>query len=391
MKVMHILLSNHIGGPNIRVLSTSKGLKNLNFESIIVCPSGKGNFAELAINNELKTYQITLNSPKFLTNFRSLFENIKWVLTFPISVYEIIKIIKKEEVDIIHSYGLLNIPGPIAAKLSGKKVVWSLLGSVYPNWLISLLMPFIIFISDHMIFIANKLAHYYLKNKINALKYKYNIIYECINTEKFNHKNILSTAVVDLKREFEIKNNEKIVGCIGNINPAKGYEYLIKAADLLINAGINVKFIIIGARLESQERYYQRIKKLIDDLELNKYFIFTGKRDDIPELISIMDLFVLPSVAEGTPLVILEAMSMGKSIVATDVGAISEQIISNYNGMIVEPKNVKAIFESVNYLLKNDAKRHMLEKSAKKYSNNFSLEKCVTKYVEVYKNVLTEV
>lgn len=388
MKVLNILLSNHVGGPTLKVLETSKRLMDAGIDVVIISPEGTGNFGEITRKNGIKLYQVHISVPKFFNSFKSLLDNIKWLVFLPFSTLEIYKVIKKEDVDIVHVHGLFSIPGGIAAKLSSRKLVWHLLGSVYPKWLIKLLMPFVEKISDHMIFIAHGLCEYYLGSKMNKLSHKYSIIYEGVDTKKFHQANVDAINVEKLKKEFGITNNP-IIGCIGNINPAKGYEYLVRAAYLLNKENIEAKFILVGADLDTQKKYYLMIKKLLLDLGMEGKIILSGERNDILDFLYVFDIFVLPSVAEGTPMVILEAMSMQKPIIATNVGAISEQIINKYNGILIESKNPKLLCKSIKYLILNHEKRNSLGKNARKIvENKFSIEKNVEKNIKVYRMLL---
>ena len=390
MNILHILPSNHVGGPNLRILSIVKEIESKQFHGVIISPKSEGDFAEKVRQNGVTAYQVTMPSPKHFTSIKSLFENLKCLLTMPISVFEIVKIIRKEKIDIIHIQGLLNFSGSFAALLTRKKVVWHLIGSVYPANVVSLLMPLVLLLSDHMIFIGKKLAHYYLQDKQEKLEKeeKFTIIYNGINVDIFNQNNLNEEDITKLRSELGIESNCKIIGCVGNVNPAKGYEYLIDAAVGVKKNIPNIKFIIVGGLISSQKDYYQKLKDLIREHQLDNNFIFTGKRDDIAELLSLFDLFVLPSTAEGTPMAILEAMAMEKPIIATDVGAISEQIIDNESGMLIEPKNPEQLAQSIKDLLENEDKALLLANNARiRVNKYFSVKKSSEKYKQVYESL----
>lgn len=387
MKVLNILLSNQIGGPPLRVLETSKRLRDAGVNVTIVAPDEGGNFAELARNNGFKTCQVHLLTPKFFNSFKSVLDNIKWLISIPVSVLKIFRVIKEEDVDIVHLHGLLNISGAVAAKLSGRKLVWHLVGSVYPNWMIHILMPFVIKTSDHMIFIAQRLSEYYLGEKREKLKHKYSIIYNGVDTEKFNVNNVDKMNVEQLKKELEITDNP-IIGCIGNINSAKGYEYLIYAAEMLNKDKITAKFIIVGTELATQKNYFASLKKLISDLEMEKKVIFSGPRDDVVDLLSVFDIFALPSIAEGTPMAVLEAMAMEKPVVATNVGAVSEQIEDNVSGLVVEPQDPGHMSKAVLSLIKDgDMAAELGKKARKRVLEQFSLSQHVEGHLKIYNSL----
>jgi glycosyltransferase involved in cell wall biosynthesis len=388
VKVLNVLLDNHIGGPQIRVLSVAKELRKYGIETIMLSPKGGGDFAQRARNEHFKAYQIMLYGPKHFNSFVSVLANIKWFFTFPLSAFTIAKIIKKEKIEIVHVQGLLNLQAPVAGLLTRRKIVWHLISSLYPKTLVSFLMPFITMIADQIVVVAEKLGEYYLGNKLKSTDTNVSIIYECIDVDTFNPFTVSKDDIDKLKKEFNINPFDKIVGCIGNINPAKGYEYFIDSANLIKEELDNVKFIIVGAKSNTQKHYYLKLQTLVSSLKMGQNIIFTGKRDDIPQLLSTFDVFVLPSIAEGTPLAVLEAMAMEKTVAATDVGAVSEQILDGGTGIIVPPQNPKAMAEAVIYLLEHPKEGiKMGKKGRERVKEIFSLERCVEEHKRLYEKV----
>lgn len=391
MKVLNVLLSNHIGGPQIRVLSVAKELRKYGIETIILSPKGEGDFAQRARNEHFKVYQIMLDGPKHFNSFVSVLANLKWLFTFPLSVFTITKIIKKEKIEIVHVQGLLNLQAPVAALLTRRKIVWHLISSLYPKTLVSFLMPFITMIADQIVVVAEKLGEYYLGCKLKSTKMNALIIYECVDVDKFSPFAVSKNDIDKLKREFDMSPSDKIVGCVGNINPAKGYEYFIEGVNHVRNELSSVKFIVVGAESDTQKRYHQKLQTLVSSLKMGEDIIFTGKRDNIPQVLSMFDVFVLPSIAEGTPIIILEAMAMEKAVVATDVGAVSEQILNGETGIVVPSKNPKAMAEAVIYLFEHAEERiRMGEKARERVKEMFSRGRCVKEHLKLYYRVISE-
>lgn len=387
MKVLNVVLSNRIGGPQIRVLSVAKELRKYGIETIMLSPKEEGDFAQIARNGNFKAYQISLFRLR-----RSVLLNFKLLFTFPLTVFAIVKIINRENIDIIHVNGLLSFQAPMAALLTRKKVVWHLISSLYPKNLVSCLMPFIKIIADQIVVVAEKLGEYYLGSKPKSTDINVSIIYECVDVDKFDTFTVSKNVIDKLKKEFNINHCEKIVGCIGNINPAKGYEYFIESASFVKKEIDNVKFLIVGDISDPQKNYYyQKLKNLVGSLKMEQDIIFTGKQNDIPQILSLFDVFLLTSISEGTPLVILEAMAMEKPVAATDVGAVSEQILNGESGIIVPPKNPKAIAEAVIYLLEHaDERIRMGKKAREQVKEIFSLERCVEEHIKLYENIYGE-
>lgn len=386
IKVLNVLLDDKIGGPQNRVLNIGKELKKYNIEPIMLSPLGDNGFGQKARENNFRSYQIRLYIPKYVDSWSSVYANIKWLLTFPLSIYFICKIIKTEEINIVHLQGLLNLQAALAALIMRRKIVWHLIGSLYPKILVRSLMPFVRIASDEIVVIAEKLKYYYMGplDSSNAT-----IIYGCIDTGKFNPLNISKNEITRLKEEFKIKPKDKVIGCIANINPAKGYEYFLYSAHLIKLKFHNIKFIIIGDLSDSQKNYHLKLRNLVASLNLGNDVIFAGKQDNIPQMLSILDIFVLSSITEGTPIAILEAMAMERAVIVTDVGGVSELVIDGITGIVVPSKDQKAITSAVVRLYENPNERAEMGKRARERAiERFSLDICVAKYKYIYEKCL---
>jgi glycosyltransferase involved in cell wall biosynthesis len=136
--------------------------------------------------------------------------------------------------------------------------------------------------------------------------------------------------------------------------------------------------------------FLQELKSFINTLSLNSYVRFLGMRSDIPELMSIMDVFVLCSLSEGLPLTLLEAMASGRAIIATNVGGIPEVIEHGINGLLVEPDNHRALTEAIIQLLRDKSLAKRISESARnKLMENFTLDKMTEKYKEIYQDCIS--
>lgn len=147
---------------------------------------------------------------------------------------------------------------------------------------------------------------------------------------------------------------ERIVGTIANFYPPKGLEYLIEAAEHFKNKD-DVVFVVIG---DGQER--TELENLIKQKGLQKKVLLVGQVPEAHKLLSAFDIFVLSSVKEGFPWVVIEAMAAKLPVVATRVGAVPEIIEDSKNGFVVEPARPEKIAEKVQDLLNDDRLRQEL-------------------------------
>lgn len=175
-----------------------------------------------------------------------------------------------------------------------------------------------------------------------------------------------------------------IIGTIANFYPAKGIEFLVEAANILKES--DAEFALIG-----EGRDKKKIRKLIASYKLEKKFYLVGdfftriSRREADKYLKAFDIFVLPSVKEGFPSVILEAMAAEIPVIATKVGAIPEIIQDGKNGILVEPKNPKAIAKAIDGLLKNPNLGHKLAKLGRKtVIEKFNLNKMIKQYEDLF-------
>jgi glycosyltransferase involved in cell wall biosynthesis len=144
--------------------------------------------------------------------------------------------------------------------------------------------------------------------------------------------------------------------------------------------------VIVGRQLESQHSYYEKLQQRIQELNLGSRVTFAGWRSDIPEILTLFDVFVLASVTEACPIVVLEAMAMKCPVVATNVGGVKEQIPSADYGWVVPPEDPERLSIAVNAALQSNSERmKRAENARKRVENVFSLEACVEGHVQIYR------
>ncbi|HUF80882.1 MAG TPA: glycosyltransferase family 4 protein [Burkholderiales bacterium] len=171
-----------------------------------------------------------------------------------------------------------------------------------------------------------------------------------------------------------------IVGTVGRLHEQKGHVHLLEAAALVRRTHPQVRFRIIGdgplrKRLEAQARTHR-----VDDI-----VEFRGARSDVPAQLRQFDLFVLPSLWEGLPYVLLEAMATGLPVVAADVDGVREVITDGREGMLVPSKNAQALAAAVIDLAENGVKREGLgARGAQAVRERFSLQSMIEQTVNVY-------
>ena len=374
-----------IGGVHKRSLLIAKELNKFNIQTTFLVAKANGSrpFSKLSYNNGFKCLNFFgVYRPSHFRNFNSVLRNLKWLLLLPISIFSCYHSIKKSRCSIIHINGFLNIVPLISAKIAGKKIIFHLIGDHYPRLVIKKL-NFLLNFSDLNIFIANKLRDYYLVSNSK----KNLVVFEPTPTKDFEIK---SDKVNKIINEFNLNDFDYVIGNVANYTPIKGWDSFLQVAKKLILRNPNKKFIFIcvGSIVKNHREYYENLQRQISINGLTNNIKFTGFRNDIKELIYCMDLFLMPSLNEGTPLTILESFISKTPVIASDVGGISEQIKSGYNGYLCDSSNIDDFINKSELILKNrNISSSFKNNSFLILKQKFSVQSHVKSMIKIYSDL----
>lgn len=291
---------------------------------------------------------------------------------------KILRCLKKIEPDVIHiqAFGFETPVFLLIKKLLKKPcVIWGQGSDVYVQWMFKEPISKIVFkkadaiiaLTDDM---KNEMKKIYdrdidvLPNGIDLCKVK------CLSKQ-------------DVRDELGIKRDRKIILFAGALHPIKGLAYLIEAITYIKDK--NKQLILVG---DGDERI--QLEELVKKLKLEKYVTFIGKvpYNEVFKYMVASNIFVLSSLSEGLPNVILEAMASGLPIVSTRVGGIPEIIKVGENGFLVEPKNPQQIAEKINLFLEDNKLREKISKNNKQKAKEFSWESVIERLEKIYFRVI---
>ena len=330
---------------------------------------------EIFDQNEVNQYGLQINRVGPTSIFFNGYYRVMWLLTVTVALFQKAK---KEKYDILHAHAMLpGIPAKIVGFLLNIPVVYTVHGTMFMDsgrkgfsYLIEKLMTCGIRYNLE-ISVSSNILRYQNRNK--NIKIIYNgvdlKVLDSIKTSgKYSKRTFITVARMDWQ-----KNHQIILDAIVKI----GKEFFVKK---------NIQFLRIGDGLKEQE-----LRGFIQKHDLWDIVILKG-RLNFEETISEYkksQLFLLPSLGEGQPLTVLEAMGCGLPVLATNVGDNSFFIKNDLNGELFEPGNV----EEVVRVLRKYGELHSetLEKmwyQGKKWVQNYSREECVKKVVEGYTEIL---
>lgn len=310
------------------------------------------------------------------------------LLRVPRCLLKLKEILETRQYDLVHTHGYLaDLLGFAAAKTSGLPVMSTCHGfipnglklSLY-NWLDLLALGSF----DGVIAVSDSIRNYCLANGVCPDKIKViENTTQCLAAQKGAGENDL--AIRESKRKMAgVEPGEVLLGYSGRLSSEKGVADLITALKMLTESGMSIKLVLLG---EGEQR--EELEELVARLLLTEKVCFAGFQTDIESWLTAMDIFVLPSFSEGTPLALLEAMAAGVPCVASAVGGIPQVIDSGVDGILVAPGKPGEIRNAIYSLCVDTVKREILSDNAKqKVSLKYNITSWTAKIESEYLNLL---
>jgi len=212
-------------------------------------------------------------------------------------------------------------------------------------------------------------------------------IYNGIEIEEYNPDlKEAKNKKLEGKRVLGLKNDVPVIGAIGRLVWQKGFEHLIRAAPEVLKKCPEARFLIVG-----EGPLKNKLILTGEKLNVADRITFTGFRSDIKEILASIDVLAMPSLLEGLPMVLLEAMAMAKPIVATRIDGITEVLENDKTGLLVPFKNPQAFAEAIIRILKDKAKANFFGQNAREaVKEKFSVKKMVEQIELAYEKLLHE-
>lgn len=363
INILQLVNGFAIGGGELKLLELVKNVSTEKYNTF-VCSVGQGG----PLQEEFK---------KVCPNVYVLNKKHRFDISL---VFKVAKLMKKEKIDIVQTtLFYADVIGAIAAKMAKVSVVisWEVVTQSFKAIhrmaykVAQRNIDMVITVSDA---INKKMVEV---RKIGSRKVK--TIHYGVDLTKFH----LNGQEKSLRRkELGFSDNDILVGTVARLTEQKGHKYLLPAAQGIVKRFRNVKFVFIGdGPLRSD------IESQICSLNIKSNCKLLGFRTDVKEILNLFDVFVLPSLYEGLPNVVLEAMACGNPVVATAVDGTVEAVEHGVTGLLVSPKNPEALEEALISLITDKDKMILMGKNGRKRVEKFfSLDKQIEKFEELYDN-----
>ena len=365
INILYIIWSLGLGGAERVVINLAKGLDKTRFNPIICCLNWPGEFA-----HELEDIGIQV-----------IPMHKKGKLDF-LLIFRLVNLMRQHKIDIVHTHLFgSNLWGRIAAIKAKVPIIITTEHNVdvQKTGFQLLLDRWLSQSTKKIIAVSNSVKEFYVSKGISSDKIE--VVYNGIEITMSPCHHVTTLPVKD---ELGVQDGETVLAVVGRLVPQKGHRYLFEALSLL-NGKHRFKLLVVGDGLLAQSLKVTTLQSH----QLKDKVIFTGMRKDVRDILGITDILILPSLREGLPIVVLEAMSCGVPVVATDVGGTHEVVENEVTGILVEPENPLALAEATRRLLHNRNLAKQMGKSGyERVVQTFSLEKMVDKHERLYEECL---
>jgi len=364
-KVLHVTFDMRIGGTEQVIKNLIAATDTTQFEVSILCIEEPiGPFGELLVNSGIK-----IDSFQRKNGFdRALIKEIR-------------QYIKLHKINVIHCHQYTPwVYGVFASLFLNVKVVFTEHGRFYPDsgsWKRRLINPLLSLFTSHITAISEATKQALVEFEYLNAK-KINVVYNGLSPQEPQVE-----LVSSLCEQYNIKQDTVVFGTVARLDPIKNQTLLINAFHQVLVKEPNCKLFIVG---DGEER--KKLERLVTELKINESIIFTGYITEPVNYMALMDVFLLPSLSEGTSMTLLEAMSLGKPCVVTNAGGNSEVIQNNHNGFVTPNRELQPFADSMLELARDKELRNSFGKNSyQRFKGVFTNQAMSKTYMGIYNAV----
>lgn len=379
-KVLYVITKSNFGGAQRYVYDLATNLPKEKFE-VSVAMGGDGSLKDKLNDAKIKTFKLDR-----LGRDINIFDDVA-------VFFSLLKLLRKERPDVVHlNSSKIGGLGALAARVARTpRIVFTAHGWAFneardgiQKTLIKLLSWLTVFLCHRTITVSEFDGDQGRDMPLVGKKVKvvHNGISEIDFEEKDRAREILLGSKVDKLAEETL-----YIGAIAELHKNKGLEYAIKAIGYLTknqsspsSEGRPFVFVVIG---EGEER--KNLENLVKESKIGKHVFFTGYKENASSLLKAFDVFLMPSIKEGLPYVLLEAGMAELPVITSAVGGTPEIVDDMESGILVQPKSPEEISKAIVYMLENSSKMDEFGKNLRgKITDKFSTGQMLDKTMKIY-------
>ena len=371
MKILYVIIDGEISGGNNVCATVLRAALKGGYQVELLTPT-LGTLTKILIREGVKVHQIKLT--------RSFH--------FHKSV-QLAKLLKKQQIDLVHTHTSLNseILCRIACFLANIPIICHQhdptdtynqhpLIAKYQRWLDRTTSKIV----TRFIAVSNYRQQAMVQTRGYSAE-KIQLIYNGIDLERFSYTNNRK----EVRNSWKLNSDQTAIGLIARLEFPKGQGTLIEAVPLVLKNYPETQFFIIGDDRFPGQPCLNKYNQMIQEFGISENCFLLGFQAEIQRLIQGLDIIVLPSLWEGHPLIILEALAAKKTVIASSVGGIPEIITQNKTGLLIPPSSPKALSRSICQLIKQPELRYELALNGnKKVKEYFNQQQMISKVLLLY-------
>jgi glycosyltransferase involved in cell wall biosynthesis len=297
----------------------------------------------------------------------------------PATLPALVKVIDRKKIDILHlhGYGATTFGRIAGAMRHLPTIVHEHANLTDTPWFQKIADTALEPVTDIAIAVSKSTADFVINaRRIPAAKVK--VVYLGVPLEEFSRTRS-QDEIQAARAELGIAADDVAIGTVTRLHDSKGNSYLVDAARLVLNERPQARFFIVGEgplreSLEHQARA----------LGLGDRFVFAGFAKDVPRVLSAFDISVFPSLWEGTPLTVFEALAMGKAIVATDADGLIDVLTPDHDAIIVARRDARALANGLMQVIDEPQTRERLRAAAFETGKKYDITAFVRKMERLY-------
>jgi len=378
---MRIIARLIIGGPTIHVVLLNSVLNNEIFESVLVCGSpnpGEQPMLDFALEHNIKPIFI----PEIVGEATFKPRDLK-------ALVKLYRLIRRERPHIVHTHtAKAGFVGRLAARLAGTPIILHtyhghvLHGYYNPlkTWLLRRMERVLARITDCIIAVSEQVKQDLVSygvappEKITVIPLGFDL-QSFLNCEKYRG---------EFRRELGLNDGARLIGIVGRIFPIKNHRLFLDSAVQVASQEPACRFIIVGDGVLRPE-----MERHARELGIADKVIFTGWRRDLPRIYADLNVLVVSSDNEGTPVSAIEAMASARPVVGTRVGGLPDIITDGENGYLVPPRNPEALAEAILRLLRDPELACRMGRAGQTMAKErFKIQRLISDMEGLYENLL---
>ena len=376
--------SSDMYGSDKILLYLAEGLQRMGGQAVVLVPDTG------PLTRELGARGIEFHTLPILKITRARF-SVKGVLELAREIQLALpaynRVFGSRQVDLVHSNTIAVLGGALWARRRRIPHLWHVHEIIEHPWVAKRIFPLLLKVfADHVV--CNSQATYqWLFGAQASLKKKMSVIWNGVHAPTHIDESVLD----EMRRKFHPDGSRLAIGLVGRINRWKGHSLLMDAVDILHSKGIHhFSVVFMGSPPPGQESFELELRQRIARSPMRDHVLLQGFSGDIWPAYAALDIVCVPSIEpEPFGLVAVEAMAMGKPVLASRFGGLTEIIVDGATGLTFNPRDANALAAALEKLLSDDALRTRLGHAGKeRFNAEFTVEKMQSRFAELIRTMI---